>query len=114
MQILKAMAKVELVECGPLTLTKAEFAVGTVPMPTRIVSVLDAAIMLVPPANEELVTEERVLVVTAVILMVSVVEVHAVEIAVSDDKFIKKCWKNEKHPCRNKSSLRNCWNDENH
>jgi hypothetical protein len=87
-QMPKALAKAELVGCGPLILTKVEFAEGTVPMPTRIVSVLGVEVMLVPPAKEELVTEEQVLAVTAVIQMVSVVAVHAGEVAVSDDIFI--------------------------
>jgi hypothetical protein len=114
MQMPKAMAKAGLVGSGPPPLTKVEFAVGTVPMPMRIVSVLDAEAMPAPPPNVELVTEDRILAVTALIQMVSVVEAHAVEVAVNDNIFNKKCWRNEKHLCRNKSSLGNCWKDENH
>lgn len=88
MQVPKALAKAALAGSGPLTLTRVEFAVGTVPMRTRIVSVLDAEVMLVPPADEELAAEDLVPVVSEVIQMANAVEARAVEVAVRDDIFI--------------------------
>jgi hypothetical protein len=54
-------------------------------MLTRIVNVPGAELMVVPSAKEEPVAEEQVQVVSAVIQMVSAVEVHVAEVAVSDN-----------------------------
>jgi hypothetical protein len=70
---------------GMLALMRVAFAAGTVLMRTRIVSVLDAEVILAAQVSEELVGEDRLLAVSVVIQMVSAVEVHVVEVAARDD-----------------------------